>query len=111
DIKRLTSYLLLILKDVLIYKTTRSFEYLETIDESDAQDLSKLLEITKCNAYIDKLMEAEKDYKNVPSINPLFEITILKMTSMVDKSVQSKEREIIREKVANTKFKEEAEPS
>ncbi|MFA5503247.1 MAG: hypothetical protein WDA35_02535, partial [Bacilli bacterium] len=72
---------------------------------------SKLLEITKCNAYIDKLMEAEKDYKNVPSINPLFEITILKMTSMIDKSVQSKEREIIREKVANTKFKEAAEPS
>lgn len=111
DIKRLTSDLLLILKDVLIYKTTRSFEYLETIDGSDAQDLSKLLEITKCNAYIDKLMEAEKDYKNVPSINPLFEITILKMTSMIDKSVQSKEREIIREKVANTKFKEAAEPS
>lgn len=103
DIRRLSNDILLILKDVLVYKTTRSFEYLEMIDESEAQNLSKLIDLTKCNAYIDKMMEAEKDYKNVPSINPLFEITILKMTSMVNKDSSLVEKVIIPQKPIQAK--------
>lgn len=103
DIRRLSNDILLILKDVLVYKTTRSFEYLEMIDESEAQNLSKLIDLTKCNAYIDKMMEAEKDYKNVPSINPLFEITILKMTSMVNKDSSLVEKVIIPQKPVQAK--------
>jgi DNA polymerase-3 subunit gamma/tau len=103
DIRRLSNDILLILKDVLVYKTTRSFEYLEMIDESEAQNLSKLIDLTKCNAYIDKMMEAEKDYKNVPSINPLFEITILKMTSMVNKDSSLVEKVIVPQKPVQAK--------
>lgn len=97
DIKRLTSDILLILKDVLIYKTTQSFEYLEMIDESQAQDLSKLIDVKTCKAFIDLVMEAQKDFKNVPSINPLFEITILKMTSIGNENTK--------EEIKRTEFK------
>ena len=97
DIKRLTSDILLILKDVLIYKTTQSFEYLEMIDESQAQDLSKLIDVKTCKAFIDLVMEAQKDFKNVPSINPLFEITILKMTSIGNENTK--------EEIRRTEFK------
>ena len=82
DIKRLSSDLLLILKDILIYKTTKSTDYLEIIDEENAKNLSNVISIEKCTKFIDLLMDAEKDYKNVPSINPLFEITLLKMNSL-----------------------------
>lgn len=84
DIKRLSSDLLLILKDILIYQTTNSVDYLEIVEESKIKQLSDSISIDKCTKYIDLLMEAEKDYKNVPSINPLFEITLLKMTSLVE---------------------------
>ena len=33
---------------------------------------------------IDILLGAIKDYKNVTSINPLFEITLIKLTSLTD---------------------------
>lgn len=88
DIKRLTSDILMILKDVLIYKTTQSFEYLEMVDEAQAQDLSRLIDVNTCKTFIDLVMEAQKDFKNVPSINPLFEITILKMTSIGNQNVE-----------------------
>lgn len=104
DIKRLSSDLLLILKDVLIYKTTKSTDYLEIIDEENAKSLSDVISIEKCTKFIDLLMEAEKDYKNVPSINPLFEITLLKMTSLSD--VKKEVVEPIKEEKKTKKIEE-----
>ncbi|MDR0935035.1 MAG: DNA polymerase III subunit gamma/tau [Erysipelotrichaceae bacterium] len=124
DIKRLTSDLLMILKDVLIYKTTKSFEYLEMIGEGDAKDISRIVPLDVLNSYIDILLSAEKDYKNVPAINPLFELSILKMVSLnsiekqdipleADKQTkgqEEKERNIVTPK-EEIILKEETQPS
>ena len=79
DIKRLTDDLLLILKDILIYQSSRSVECLEVLNEQEAAGFFKLLDIDETLKMIDIIMSAQKDYKNVSSIIPLFQVTILKM--------------------------------
>ena len=79
DIKRLTDDLLLILKDILIYQSSRSVECLEVLNEQEAAGFFKLLDIDETLKMIDIIMNAQKDYKNVSSIIPLFQVTILKM--------------------------------
>ena len=69
-------------KDLLIYQTSDSSKYLEILDEKDASDLSGCLNHKQIMEIINTLMTTLKDYKNVTAINPLFEVTLLKLTSM-----------------------------
>ena len=82
DIKRLTDDLLTILKDVLIYNSSRNVSYLELLKEDEVRELAPLIDDDTAIKMIDVLMTAIKDYKNVNSINPLFEITLLKLTAI-----------------------------
>ena len=79
DIKRLTDDLLLILKDILIYQSSRNVSCLEILNEEEAKSFFKYLDIDETLKMIDIIMAAQKDYKNVNSIIPLFEVTILKL--------------------------------
>ena len=79
DIKRLTDDLLLILKDILIYQSSRNIDCLEILNEQEAKDFFNRLDIDETLKMIDIIMSAQKDYKNVSSIIPLFEVTILKL--------------------------------
>ena len=79
DIKRLTDDLLLILKDILIYQSSRNISCLEILSEDEAKSFFKYLSIDETLKMIDIIMGAQKDYKNVSSIIPLFEVTILKL--------------------------------
>ncbi len=82
DIKRLTEDLLVILKDVVIFNSSNIGNYLESLNEDEAYELSKYLSNDLALKMIDILMETVKDYKNVTSINPLFEISLIKLTSL-----------------------------
>ena len=86
DIKRLTEDLLSILKDIVIYNSSNIGNYLESLKEEEALDLSKYISNDTALKMIDILLGAIKDYKNVTSINPLFEITLIKLTSLSDSS-------------------------
>ena len=79
DIKRLTDDLLLILKDILIYQSSRNTSCLEVLNEQEAQSFFKYLDIDETLKMIDIIMSAQKDYKNVSSIVPLFQVTLLKL--------------------------------
>ena len=79
DIKRLTDDLLLILKDILIYQSSRNISCLEIINQQEAQKFFNRLDIDETLKMIDIITSAQKDYKNVSSIIPLFEVTILKL--------------------------------
>ena len=81
DIKRLTDDLLLILKDILIYQSSRNIDCLEILNEQEAASFFKYLDIDETLKMIDIIMGAQKDYKNVSSIIPLFEVTILKLVA------------------------------
>lgn len=88
DIKRLTEDLLSILKDIVIYNSSNIGNYLESLKEEEALDLSKYISNEVALKMIDILLGAIKDYKNVTSINPLFEITLIKLTSLSDSATK-----------------------
>ena len=97
DIKRLTEDLLSILKDVVIYSSSNIGNYLETLKEEEANDLAKVISNEQALKMIDILLSAVKDYKNVTSINPLFEITLIKMTSLEGQSAKQVVTEQVKE--------------
>lgn len=81
DIKRLTNDLLVILKDVLIYSSSNSTKYLQVLKEDEVIKLSDKIDASRAMEMITILMNALKDYKNVTAINPLFEVTLLRLAS------------------------------
>ena len=105
DIKRLTEDLLLILKDVVIYNSSYDGKYLEVLSVDEVKELSKDLPLDTAIKMIDTLMNTVKDYKNVTAINPIFEITLIKLTSLNVKTEIKKE-----EPVKVTKPVEEIKP-
>ena len=82
DIKRLTDDLLVLLKDVLIYRATNRFDFVEQLNKKEISVLSSLFNEKQTIEMIDILMNALKDYKNVTSITPIFEVMLLKLSSL-----------------------------
>ena len=110
DIKRLTEDLLVILKDVVIYNSSNIPSYLEALKEDEVLELGQILSNDQALKMIDVLMNTVKDYKNVTSINPLFEITLIKLTSMGDDLSTSRPVKEIK-KVEEPVIKEEPKPA
>lgn len=110
DIKRLTNELLEVLKDLLIYQTTKDASLLKKITVTDCEYLA--LDNKKINAWIDILLNANSQYRLVNNITSLFEITMLKLSSYEE--VKPVETIKIVEKVVETKpepVKEEIKPT
>ena len=84
DLKRLTSDLLDILKDVLIYKKIGIEEELEVLDEQSAIELSELIPTKKLNEMISAFLKALIDYKTVSNIKTMFEVVVLKLCTSED---------------------------
>ena len=115
DIKRLTEDLLLILKDVVIYNSSFNEQYLETLTKEEAENLAINISNDLAIKMIDILMNTVKDYKNVTAINPIFEITLIKLTSLESKGtrvVEQAPKEVVKEaeKPIREPLKEEIKP-
>lgn len=82
DIKRLTSDLLDILKDIVIYQSTEDSSLLLKLDSEIAISLSNIFTTSTCLDLIDVLLEALNDFKYASNINSLFQIMILKLCSI-----------------------------
>ena len=95
DFKRLTSELLEILKDVLILKKTKSEEELTTLNEEEANDLSKSLSLKKLNEMISAFLRAQIDFKTAPNIKTMFDIVVLKLCTLDDEVVSLKNDEFV----------------
>ena len=77
---------------ILIYQSSRNTACLEVLNEQEAQSFFKYLDIDETLKMIDIIMAAQKDYKNVSSIIPLFQVTILKLiTAKKDGMAEVKE--------------------
>lgn len=110
DIKRLTNELLEVLKDLLIYQTTKDASLLKKLTVTDCEYLA--LDNKKINAWIDILLNANSQYRLVNNITSLFEITMLKLSSYEE--IKPVETIKIVEKVVETKpepVKEEIKPT
>lgn len=79
DIKRLTTNLLEILRDLLVYEHGGEDYQLVVLREEDTSNLSEYINSELCMQMIDILLKAQSDYKNVTNIRSLFEIVLLKL--------------------------------
>src|SRR5574344_1182223 len=84
DIKRLTSDLLELLKDVLVMKKTNDETELTMLDEENASRLAKIFDIHFLNEIIGAFLKAQVDYKTVNNIKTMFEVIILRLCTLND---------------------------
>lgn len=101
DLKRLTSDILEILKDVLVLKKTKDENELTVLNEQEADDLAALMDTRSLNEMIATFLKAQIDYKNVNNIRTMFEVIILRLTTLNDS--QEKVSEIKSEVKVETK--------
>lgn len=80
DIRRLTSDLLLMLKDLLIYKLTKNADLIHYISKTDCEKLS--FKTKEINSFIDVLIALTNQFKTINNPRSLFEISLLKMVSL-----------------------------
>jgi len=105
DIKRLTDDLLGILKDILIYQTSANSEYLNYLNEQQASELSACLNEEETMKMIEALLNAQKDFKNVPSITSLFQVVVLNMCL-----IRKGKKKVVQNNFDIPNFQEEIEP-
>lgn len=111
DLKRLTSDLLEILKDVLIYKKTEDESELTTLSEELANELATLIDTRSLNEMIGTFLKAQIDYKTVSNIRTMFEVIILRLTTMHEVSKQEEPKVVEAPKVVPPQPKiEEVKP-
>ena len=82
DIKRLTTDMLDILKDVIIYKNTNDVSLLVKLKGNQVKDFSNKIANKKALEMINILLDAQSNYKFVNNIRTLFEITLLKLLNI-----------------------------
>jgi DNA polymerase III subunit gamma/tau len=108
DIRRLVADLIGVLKDELIYEKTSSVNLLENLDEAQAKDLSHLLSPEECSAMITTLLDAQNNFKNVSDVRSLFELTLLQLSSLGEKTTPVNEAPAMKKPVNREPIVEKA---
>lgn len=84
DFRRLTSDLIAIFRDVLVYEKSHEAPLLRFIKEDEALGLASKIDVHHLVAFIDELLAAQNSYKFITDVRSLFELTILKLASIDD---------------------------
>ena len=84
NIKNLINSFIDILKETLIFHITNEISLLKVINENDANKLKKIFNIEQINKMIKILIETEFNLKNLSNVKSLFEITILKLITLIN---------------------------
>ena len=84
DIRRLTSDLLNLLKDALIYHKTENKDLLIYLRENEVQVITSKLEIRDLNFIIENLLKAQTEYRFASDIKNIFEVTLLRIMTTLN---------------------------
>ncbi|MDY6391637.1 MAG: DNA polymerase III subunit gamma/tau [Bacilli bacterium] len=82
DIKRLVQALLDILKDILVYLKTGEEKLLQAASLKEIDALLGKIDDVRANEMIDVLIKCQADSKTVGNLRSLFELTLIRMTSL-----------------------------
>ena len=88
DIKRLTSDLIDILKDVIIYKNTNNVDTLFVLHEEDINEIKPYITSEEAFAFIDILLKADQQYKFATNPSLYFELAVLKIANKDHGTIQ-----------------------
>ena len=94
DFRRLTSDLIAIFRDVLVYEKSHEASLLRFIKEDEALPLASKIDVHHLVAFIDELLGAQNSYKFITDVRSLFELTILKLASIDDHYMLIDERPV-----------------
>ena len=111
DIKRLTSDLIDICKDILIYQNTSDVSILKSLNDAQVKSLN----ISKDNTLkmLNILLDTYSQYRYVSNINSLIEIALLKISTECNKKIEEKViiKEVIKEVPVQVIKKDEVTPT
>ncbi len=82
DIRRLTSDLIEVLKETVIYGYTKDESLLLKLKNEEVQEILSQSNITKLLAMTDMLMETANKYKGASNVHSYFEVAILKLMDL-----------------------------
>ncbi len=85
DIRRLTSDLLNILKDIIIFQKTKDPSLLLVVKKEEISELMSKVSFNTANQMIDILLDAQNEFKIVNNVRSLFEITIMRLCALNEK--------------------------
>lgn len=110
DIRRLTADLIAILKDLIVYERTFAPSLLYVLNEEQARLLEPSIDSSLALKMIDILVEAQNNFKNVNDVRSLFELTMLRLSSLNDKKEEPVRQEVKAEpEEENVVFPKQAE--
>lgn len=81
DIRRLTSDIIAILKDFIVYSKTTDETLLTKLSLKGAKELAKSLSPTDALVMVLEFVQAQNSYKNVNDIRSLFELSLVKLAT------------------------------
>lgn len=93
DVKHFNEDLINILKDLLIYKITKDTINVKYINENLLIKLSNLITISDLKIIINKLIDANNEFKNIADLNSFYEIVLLDVAT--SKEINYEENKVI----------------
>ena len=87
DVTRLTSALLSMLKDDLVYLKTGDPSLLTSLTDDQPAIVSSLINSQKANDMIEVLLKAQLDFKAVANVRSYFELTLLRLANLTSPAV------------------------
>jgi len=112
DIKRLTSDLIELIKETVIYSYTKDKSLLEKLSAEQASSLLQQCPVRQLIEMMDELMETMEKYRNASSVTSYFEVSLLKMMTIREDTTvicSHKEIEVPSEKKKDVEERSETE--
>ncbi len=81
DVRRLTTDLIAVMKDLIVYEKTLDASLLSKISEKNAQDLSTHFAYDEALKTIYEFVATQNSYKNISDVLSLFELCLIKVAS------------------------------
>ncbi len=92
DIKRLTTDLIDILKDIVIYKNTNNYDSLFVLKKDEINQISPYITTEEAFQFMDVFIQADQQYKFASNAKIYFEIASLKLANKVHDEVKKIEK-------------------
>ncbi|MBR2700784.1 MAG: DNA polymerase III subunit gamma/tau [Erysipelotrichaceae bacterium] len=108
DLQRLTTDLINICKETVVYSYSQDSSILTVLTPNQAEELGKMFTVKQLLGSIDYLMDVSVKYKDVTDSLSYFEVCLLKMVSLIsgDPVVETrKQPEIVRKPVETAEIK------
>lgn len=87
DIRRLTTDIIAILKDFIVYSKTSDETLLTKLTLKSAKELTGFLSPQCALSMVLEFVQTQNNYKNVSDIRSLFELTLIKLASYQEKEI------------------------